>query len=159
MRNFGHDFELRNSCKLGGDPCNRGDKLTGGSDCMPEDDAPSPTDIAASADGNEDELEDLATLDVDATVDEVMTAVHWIEDHTPGLGADPQPAPPAPRCATSGQSPHDGWEAGSAITPPIPSLITQTGPAPNGLLAQPRNKHRRFAQAAAQSWAEGAAEP
>jgi hypothetical protein len=59
---------------------------------MPEDDAPSSTDTAASADGSEEELEDLATLDVDATVDEVMTAVHWIEDHTPGLGTESEPA-------------------------------------------------------------------
>ncbi|CAL1692273.1 hypothetical protein MMB232_02438 [Brevundimonas subvibrioides] len=32
------------------------------------------------------ELEDLATLDLEASVDEVMTVVHWIEDHT---GATP----------------------------------------------------------------------
>ena len=47
-------------------------------------------------DGSADELEDLATLDVDATVSEVMIAVHWVEEHTPGLGAEPVPTATAP---------------------------------------------------------------
>ena len=27
---------------------------------------------------------DLASLDVDAAVDEIVTGIHWIEDHVPG---------------------------------------------------------------------------
>lgn len=52
----------------------------------------SPQDEPSPDDEPEAELEDLATLDVEATADEVMTAVHWIEDHTPGLGKDSHPA-------------------------------------------------------------------
>ena len=57
---------------------------------MPEDDAPAAADVPDADDLGETVVEDLAVLDVDATVGEVMTAVHWIEDHTPGLGTDPQ---------------------------------------------------------------------
>lgn len=54
-------------------------------------DTPFPTQDSSSTDDDPDaELEDLATLDVEATSDEVMTAVHWIEAHTPGLGTAPQ---------------------------------------------------------------------
>ena len=56
-------------------------------------DTPSPVhDSPPSEEDLEAELEDLATLDVDATAVEVMTAVHWIETHTAGLGSDPFPA-------------------------------------------------------------------
>ena len=63
-------------------------------------DLPSPLDDTQPA--TEDlqaELEDLATLDVDATAEEVMTAVHWIEAHTVGAGHDahlPSPSSIAP---------------------------------------------------------------
>ena len=36
----------------------------------------------------EPEVEDVATLDVDATIDEVVAAVHWIEDHVPGMSSE-----------------------------------------------------------------------
>lgn len=81
---------------------------------MPKNDLPAPADIAVLVDGSEDELEDLATLDADATVEEVMTAVHWIEDHTPGLGADRQPVPGAPTLA----APAKPQRRRSSVVPP-----------------------------------------
>ncbi|ADL01841.1 hypothetical protein [Brevundimonas subvibrioides] len=48
---------------------------------------PDPEPPAADVEGEAVvELEDLATLDLEASVDEVMTVVHWIEGHT---GATP----------------------------------------------------------------------
>lgn len=62
---------------------------------MPQDDNRPHADLPAPLEHAEIEVVDVSTLDVDATVEEVMTAVHWIEDHTPGLGTDHQ-SDPAP---------------------------------------------------------------
>jgi len=67
---------------------------------MPEDNASAPAGAPMAEQVGEVGIDDLATLDVDETVGEVMTAVHWVEDHVPGLGtnpqSDPRPTPTSP---------------------------------------------------------------
>lgn len=91
---------LANSCKLGHYLCKHDCDPLGKSFHVLEDDANAPADPLAADDGGGAEVEDLAVLDVEAATGEVMTAVHWIEDHTPGLGThgphDPDPVVTAP---------------------------------------------------------------
>ncbi|MDY6924158.1 MAG: hypothetical protein SWI22_09405 [Pseudomonadota bacterium] len=51
---------------------------------MPDHDPPD-TDVEGEAD-----VEDLAILDIEASVDEVMSVVHWAEDHAGGETGAPE---------------------------------------------------------------------
>jgi hypothetical protein len=43
------------------------------------------------------QLEDMATLDIEASVEEVMTVVHWVEDHAGAAAGATEPAAATPR--------------------------------------------------------------